>query len=57
MAAPTIAGLAAQIAAPTDRIAALEGFVAANAALIAGLSESDEASGWKQWREQRTPET
>lgn len=38
------------------RIANLEGFAKENRALIAELNESDEASGWKQWRESKKAE-
>lgn len=62
MVAPTVTSLASDLAAITARVAALEaslatvtGQVNTNAAKIAALDQSDDASGWKQWRENRGP--
>lgn len=38
------------------RIADLEAYVSENRALIDELNESDEASGWKAWRESKKAE-
>lgn len=56
MAAPTISGLAAVVDSLLVRVAALEAIVITNETKIKELDMSDEASGWKRWRENRSKE-
>lgn len=53
MVAPTILSLTADLEALTARVAALETQVTTNAARITDLAISDDASGWKKWRENK----
>lgn len=46
-----LAAIAQEQASRTNRLSQLEAFVNDNRKLIADLSVSDAASGWKTWRE------